>query len=931
MSKNTDYSRANNKKRVRRRKQTGRKLKHGASTMFMRVLLAVFIIAVFAAAGGAFGVYLGILQNAPKLDMINVKPPDVYPSIVVDAQGNEIDRFTGAENRAYVTIDKIPECVRNAFIALEDERFYQHNGVDVRGMARSVVEKLTGGGTQGASTITQQVIKNDIMKLSRNTIITKLQEQYLAVKYENELAAQYGSRQAAKEHILEVYLNSINLANGQYGVETASEYYFNKDVSQLNISEAAVIAAITQNPTKYNPLATVNNNQTRRKSCLDSMLRLNLITQAEHDRAMADDVYDRISKNDTVIQQNATYHSYFTDKVVTDVVDDLVAQGKAANPQEAYNWVYSYGLTIYSTEDTSMQAVMDKAFTDDSYFSKKEYEVDIQYLISFKNRVTGKVTNTEKDGTVKTMADVAGFVANAKKSLLTTDDDILAEQTIPIPQPQAAMIIEDYRTGEVKAVEGGRGQKLTNLALNRATDSARQPGSVFKVLASYAPGIDMEKITPATVIDDVPYTYAPLNYSPHNWYFNPPWRGLSTVRDGITASMNVLTVHNMVNCGIDDCYQYLKNFGFTTLVDHAVRNGKGVTDKGPATCLGGLTDGVTQEELCAAYSTIANGGVYIKPKFYTKVLDHGGNIILDNTQPESRTVMKKTAAWLITNMMQDVITSSNGTGGKAALKGVTGIPVSGKTGTTTATRDVMFAGYTPYYAATIWMGYDQPKEIADNGGYQMNIWSAVMSAIHKDLPAKGFDKPSGIVSADVCRDSGLLPVAGECDSDPRGSRVHTEYFIAGTQPTDYCEVHQSKTVTQYPWSAENGVADAIQKLVGIVRPVPYNGSETVRDQQYELYRELAGQGYYVQDSGGGWTPYDNSTAPASTQTSISIDQQLAEQAAQQAQQSPEAQPQQAQPQQAQPQPPPDNSVSIDQQLAEQAARQGQQSPEAQQN
>jgi len=869
-----NYSKSNNDKRRKRSKRTGQKLKHRFSTIFLRVALCAVIIGFFAALGGGAGVYLGIIDNAPKLDMISVKP-DVYPSIVYDKNGVELDRFTGAENRVYVTIDKIPKCLQEAFIAIEDERFYSHNGIDPRGILRSAISTFSGGGTQGASTITQQVIKNDIMKLSRNTIITKLQEQYLAVQYEKQLTAQLGSKQAAKQHILEVYLNTINLSNGQWGVETASQYYFNKDASELNISESAVIAAITQNPTKYNPLAAINQNQNRRASCLSKMQELGFITEKEYDAATADKVYDRISKNEPVAAQQTSYHSYFTDKLATDVANDLVAQGKVSSLQEAYNWIYSYGLQIFSTEDPSIQSVMDKVFSDDSYFSKKEFEIDVQYNITYKNRVTGRVSSARREGTVKTSAEVDGYVKQVKKDILTTDDDVVAEQVIPIPQPQAAMIIMDHADGHILAVEGGRGQKLTNLALNRATDSARQPGSVFKVLASYAPGIDMGKITPATVIDDVPYTYEPLNYSPHNWYFNPPWRGLSTVRDGITASMNVITVHNMVNCGLDACYQYLKNFGFTTLVDRDVRDGKVVTDVGPATALGGLTDGVTQLDLVAAYGAMANGGVYNKPVFYTKVLDHDNRIILDNTKPQSRQVLKKTSAWLLTNMMEDVITSPNGTGGKAALKGVK-LPVAGKTGTTTATRDVMFAGYTPYYAATIWMGYDHPKEISDNSGYQMNIWSAVMSAIHKDLPAKDFDKPEGIVTAQVCRDSGKLPSAGECSSDPRGSRVHSEYFAAGTQPKDYCNVHRSEEVTSDPYGGDT------LRIVGIVRPVPYTGPEAVRDQPYELSRELSGKGYYVIDSKVGFYPYDDS-APANPAPPYETPSSLEDQPAQPAQ------------------------------------------------
>ena len=344
-------------------------------------------------------------------------------------------------------------------------------------------------------------------------------------------------------------------------------------------------------------------------------------------------------------------------------------------------------------------------------------------------------------------------------------------------QPQAALTVIDQSTGEVKALVGGRGDKTANKTLNRATDTTRQPGSTFKIIAAYAPALDAGGLTLADVQDDAPYSYGTGEGASVNNY-DGRYRGFTTLREAITNSINIVTVKTLAQIGPSLGYDYIMDFGFTTV---------GLDESSNETlALGGLTHGVTNLELTAAYATIANNGTYIKPKFYTKILDHDGNVLLDNTTSTSHTVLKETTAWLLTDAMEDVMTQGTGT---PAYFG-NSMAQAGKSGTTTKNRDALFAGFTPYYTCVVWGGYDD--NAPQSGGqtsYPKKIWKSVMSRLHEGLPYKDFTQPSGIVTASVCKESGKLAIAGVCDSDPRGSCVYTEYFAAGTQPTEYCDHH----------------------------------------------------------------------------------------------------------------------------------------------
>ena len=373
--------------------------------------------------------------------------------------------------------------------------------------------------------------------------------------------------------------------------------------------------------------------------------------------------------------------------------------------------------------------------------------------------------------------------------MLSPGDEVYGENIHLTPQPQVSLVVEDQATGAVVAMVGGRGAKEGSRTLNRATDTVRQPGSTFKVVSTYAPALDNAGLTLATVQNDMPFHYA--NGTPvRNWY-GESYRGLCSLRQGIQDSLNIVAVKTLTQITPRLGFDYLQNFGFTTLVESKEINGEIFSDIQQSLALGGITDGVTNEELNAAYATIANHGTYIKPKLYNTVVDHDGNVILDNTQSETTQVIKETTAFLLTDAMVDVVTK--GTGGAVNFGSMA---IAGKTGTTSDYNDVWFSGYTPYYTATTWAGFDNNEKLAkgDERNLAKKLWRAVMSQIHAELPNEPFSVPAGIVTATVCSKSGKLPIPGLCDTQ---GTLATEYFADGTVPSESCDVHYQGAICQY--------------------------------------------------------------------------------------------------------------------------------------
>lgn len=758
-----------------------------ARVSFIRVLFVSLIALCIAVTCLGVGSFRGVIDNAPDVNDIDIMPLG-YATFLYDDAGNQIRKLAAPDsNRLPVTLDQIPVDLQHAVVAIEDERFYEHNGIDVKGILRAGVKAITTGDfSEGASTITQQLLKNNVFtnwtsestQLERFT--RKFQEQYLAIQVE---------KKTSKDTILENYLNTINLGAGSYGVQAAARQYFDKDVWDLNLSECATLAGITQNPTKFNPITNPDSNQKRRKEVLQHMLDQNYITQEQYDDALADDVYSRIQvaqeKNSST--ENTVY-TYFEDELTDQIINDLM-NIKGYTKTQATNLLYSGGLKVYTTQDSTIQNILDEEYSNPSNFPDEvQYELDYALTVTDPD---GNQVNYSKemlqlyfqnedpsfDLLFDSPEEGQTYVDRYKASILADGSKVVAERVNFAPQPQSSMSVIDQHTGYVKALIGGRGEKTASLTLNRATDTTRQPGSTFKIVSTYAPALNEKGMSLATTFEDEPYEYpdgSPVNNATRSY------NGTTTIRTAIQNSINVVAVKCLEEVTPELGLKYLDNFGFTTLA-HGTEadtdaNGNVWSDANLATALGGITKGVTNVELCASYAAIANGGNYIKPIYYTKILDHNGNVLIENTSAE-RSVIKESTAYLLTSAMEDVV--KKGTGTACQLDNMA---VAGKTGTTEAYNDLWFVGYTPYYTCAVWSGYDNNEKLPDYArNFHKALWKKVMTRIHEELPSKEFEKPASVEKLSVCSETGLLPRAG-CP-------VITEYFDVGTMPTEYCDQH----------------------------------------------------------------------------------------------------------------------------------------------
>lgn len=796
-----NYSKKSTSRKQKALKSNKAKMGKKVCVVFLKTLLVLILAVGVAGLCCGIGIVKGVIENAPDITSASVLPRG-YKSTVYDAEGNKTaELIAEGTNRTYVKIENIPMHVQQAFIAIEDERFYEHNGIDLKGIIRAGVTYVASGfhATQGGSTITQQLLKNNVFDfMSENgmadKIERKLQEQYLAVKLEEVMT---------KDEILESYLNTINLGQNSLGVQAASNRYFGKNVSELTVSEAAVLAATTKSPSDYNPISHPEDNAGRRTYVLQYMLEQGYISQSKYEEAMEDDVYSRIREYNAETETFNTVYSYFDDEVIDQVRKDLVEKAGYSETQ-AFNALYGSGLKIYTTQDPKIQKILDEEFADPDNFPEGS-KVGLEWAMSVvdedgetknysQEMLSAYFKQTDKNYEIlyDTEEDARAAIDAYVSTLGITDKDTVYERCEFTIQPQSSMVIMNQNTGEVVAMIGGRGEKTGNRTLNRASDTCRNPGSTFKVVASYAPAFEALGYGPGTVQYDGPFAYnegGRQGRLVNNWDKSTQYRGWTTLREGITRSMNVMAVKTITDVTPTVAVDYLLKFGFTSLELEGAN-----ADYNQSAALGGLTNGVSNLELTAAYAAIANKGTYIRPRLYTKVVDNDGNVVLDN-QPETTQVISEQNAWLLVNCMKDVVNGAGGTGAKAKISGMT---TAGKTGTTSKDVDVWFEGMTPYYTAGIWVGYD-------NSGYNhslnsaernfhKNLWSTVMTRVHEGLENKDFEKPSGIVQCVICTKSGKLAVGGLCDADGRSGIVRNEYFVEGKQPTEVCDHHVAVSI-----------------------------------------------------------------------------------------------------------------------------------------
>ena len=589
-----------------------------------------------------------------------------------------------------------------------------------------------------------------------------------------------------KKQIMELYLNVIALGENCEGVESASQVYFGKSVNELDLAECAALIGITNNPSIYDPYINADKNKERQVIILDQMLEQKYITQEQHDTAVAEELVLHNASGEASGDED--YYSYFEDQVINDVVRDL-SEKTGYDQTIVRKMLMTGGYKIYSTLNPDVQAAVEEVYQN--------------------------LDNIPK--------------------------------TASSQQLQSGIVIIDNKTGDVVAVAGGVGEKQGSLILNRATQSYLSPGSTIKPVSVYAPALELGLITPATVMDDTPYSFTDARNWPKN--SDSIYRGLMNINEAVGLSINTIPVKLVAQMTPEYSFEFAKEkMGLSTLVSSYV-NAAGDTfsdvDLAPL-AMGGLTRGVTVKAMAQAYATFANEGVYREARTYTKVVDSDGKVVLDNTQ-QSHVAMKDMTAWYITYMLENTVESGTGTAAQIA-----NMTVAGKTGTTTSDFDRWFAGYTPYYTGVVWCGYDDPEEVVltdSSTNPAIVLWQKVMEQVHDGLPNKEFNKPTNVVECTVCRDSGLL-MTDACREDPRGSRAVTVELSLYDVPTQNCDVHKEveicgasgHVVNEYCKQVEGNTTKTVG-LLDVSRAFPVRGI-TVQDQAYAVPNDSLPAGYY---------------------------------------------------------------------------------------
>ena len=718
--KRADTTEKNNKKKGKRKnpkKQKNRKLKRFVITAIIILLIIMgIILAISAVRWRSIAADMLINEN----------------SIVIDEDGNEIARLGSERKQKKIDIADIPDNLKNAYVSIEDERFYKHQGVDIKRTGAAILSYIFhfGNSSYGGSTITQQLVKN-MTNDSTDSVFRKVKEWWLAWNLECI---------TDKDDILGAYLNIIYVGPSIYGVEAGSIYYFNKSCKDLTLEECAFLAGINNSPNSYNPFGEKDNTDKiakRTKTVLSKMLELGYINEDDYNTAVANVDNGLKFKKGTVESSNGVY-SYHTDALITDVTKGIADKYNISS-DFATNYIYMAGLKITSTQNNKIQNQIE------TEMEKKKYSIPSQ---------------------------IGG------------------------DSSQAAMVVIDYKTGYVLGCVGGLGEKDKPRSLNRATQSIRQTGSAIKPIAVVGPAIQKKIITASSIYDDTekdfPGGYHPVDYSKA--------LGKITVRRAIESSQNIPFVEIMQELKPKTSMSFLEKLGITTLTEE---------DNNLSLALGGLQKGISPLEMAGAYSAIANDGEYIEPVFYKSIKNYVGRTIITPKQ-EKRRVFSKETAFILKSLLTQPVVGSNGT---ATYCKIDGIDVAAKTGTTDSNYDRWLCGFTPYYTAVTWYGYDQNETVNFNKRNPAGlIWANVMARIHTGLKTAYFEKPSGVKEVTVCAETGMK-ARSDCPN------TYTEYFLAFTTP-ELCNKHGGSElkVTNNNKKEENGTVEGIKNDIDAEEP-----------------------------------------------------------------------------------------------------------------
>lgn len=705
----------------------------------LRNIFLIFVIVALMLSAAAIGAVIKIVSEVPEID-VNILDNLKQSIEFYDKDGNPIANWHSGENRKIVSIKQIPKHMQYAYVSIEDERFYKHHGVDVKRVFGAVLANIKSGSkSQGGSTITQQLVRNYALT-QKKSYVRKIQEMYLAIQIERKLS---------KDQILEAYLNTIYLGPNIYGVQEASRYYFDKDVEEVTIAEAAFIAAITQNPGIYNPYSKKNkenpdNYLNRQKIVLKKMFENGYISEEEYQKALNEDIVASLNKEKTKLTGNYSKYHWFIEAALDEIAEDF-AKKYDIDEKDAKQKLKDGGYKIYLTIDTRLQEKAQEIIDNDKFYKSIPIKI-----------------NKEK----------------------------LKENENPKPNPQAAAVVMDLN-GEVRAIIGGRGLSAGSFNYAAGENAKMPPGSSIKPLTVYTPAIENKVITPSTIINDSRddeeaieiYNKIGKNWFPYN--YDKKCVGPVTVRYALEQSKNTIATKILYRLGLDTSFNYAtKKFGLTTLIK---------SDKDYATlALGQLTFGARPIEMAAAYTAFANNGIISSPILYTKVEDRNGNIVLEKSTTQRRAISQDTA-FIMNQLLQSVVKN-----GLAKSANLGAMPTGGKTGTTQDNLDGWFVGFTPYYTCAVWVGSTREPEVSYIKVSSLNatpIWKAIMLEAHRGLPIKQFSKPDGVVEATICAQSGKLATE-TCPNK------YVEYYLSGTEPTEYCDIH-SLPVNPVPNDEQN--------------------------------------------------------------------------------------------------------------------------------
>lgn len=766
----------------------------------LSIIMTLCLIGVITGVivGGAFLLYAKDNIDTSVDDFADlIKDKDLTTRVgYLDADGKYVDlpseSLSAGEKRSWVKYSDFNEYIADAFAVIEDKRFEQHKGVDWLSTIKVTIQYFTGQGMRGASTITQQVIKN-VTENDDVTIQRKAQEILKALNLEKKYD---------KTEILEMYLNSIYLSQGCYGVGAAAYTYFGKEVKDLTLIESAALACITQYPYYYDPIINPQHNAEKRNLVLKYMYDQGKITQEEFLSAYEKELVLKVSGDDDE-DTSASVHSWYTDAAQQEAVR-LLRDKFGYSARIAEKALLTGGYTIVTALDPDIQAIVE------DYYENAEWE---------------KHDNS------------------------------------PI-QPNSSCVIIDHSNGNVVALVGSRGRKTINLGLNYATQTRRPSGSSIKPISVYGPGIEANAVTWGTVLDDVPINFGTETIDPdtgekvysnkHGYPKNAPDRylGLTTVHEGVRNSINTISWRSLERLGLDNSFDFLTNkLHLTTLIEsQTMSNGLTFTDKAYAPlAMGEFTWGVVVKEMVAAYQIFANEGIFNDERIVLKILDNDGNVIVDN-EKKSEVVISAQTATITTKLLQDVV--ATGTAYKITLK--KNVDCAGKTGTSESNNDKWFIGYTPYYVCGVWFGYSMPRSLNKFNSVSsapVLAWDAIMTKVMQKYvdaaknggePLKKFVDAPGLVQVEYCIDSGKLPTDA-CRNDLRkitepkkGNRIEKGWFKAGTEPTEYCDCHVmveydkvKKAVAMNGCPSENTIKVG---MLNHLRVLPFNIQ--IADAQY---------------------------------------------------------------------------------------------------